>query len=697
MSIPLMSSSHPHCRLAARSRSERVGTPFTIPCLFGALLLLLTGAVSPVNARITKITVSSIQSPTFGGASFGDAGQYEKLIGRAFGEVDPMDARNAVIADIALAPRNARGMVEYSMDVYILRPVDRTKGNRRLVFEINNRGAKLAFSGTFGSLNSAVAGGNDPTTLADAGNGFLMRQGHSIAWSGWDVTVAPGANRLSITVPTAKNADGSSIVGPALEEFVIDNSATTAAALTYAAANLDKAQATLTVRNHYSDVPKTVAASGWEYIDAQSIRLLPAGTAFQLGTLYEFTYQAKDPLISGLGMAAVRDFGSFLHWETEDENGTANPLAGNVEFLYSFGVSQPARLMHDFLWLGFNADEKGRRVFDGMENYIGGATGGFFNYRFAQPGRTHRQHIARWYPEPQFPFTNQTISDPVTGRTDGRLQSCQASDTCPKILEINSENEYWAKAGSLLHTDMMGNDLDLGEAPNTRVYLLSSLPHGSASGVGICQQPRNPVVADPVLRALLIALDDWVTWGLHPPQNHVPKQSDGTLVPSLPQEGVGFPRIPGVIYNGLLHTGDLLNFGPFASQGILTTLPPGVRDGVYAALVPKTDEDGNDVAGVRMPEIAAPLATYTGWGLRQGPAADDGCDGSGQQISFAQSKQERISKGDPRMSLEERYADHDGYVKAVRRAVQKLQREGFLLREDAVRYLRAAETSNVLR
>lgn len=660
-------------------------------------ILLLAVGVEPAEARITKIAITSVQSPTFGGSSFGAVGQYEKLVGKAYGEVDPNDPHNAVITDISLAPRNERGMVEYSMDIYLLRPVDRSKGNQRLLFDVNNRGNKLALSGTFGSLNSARTGGNDPTTATDAGNGFLMREGFSVAWSGWDPTVVAGGNRLTISVPVAKNPDGTSIVGPSLEEFVIDNSTTLTGALTYPAASLDRTQASLTVRNRYADLPKVVPASGWEYVDAQTIRLLPAGAAFQNGSLYEFTYQAKDPLVAGLSFAATRDFASFLRSAATDDDGTVNPLAGNVHYVYTFGASQPTRFLHDFTFLGFNEDEQGRKVVDAMHNYTGGGNGIFLNYRFAQPARTHRQHVGRWYPEVQFPFTNQVITDPITGKTDGRLGRCRATDTCPKIFEVNTENEYWAKAGSLLHTDVYGYDLDLRETPETRFYHLASVAHGPAAGAGICQQPRNPVSPDPGLRALLVALNDWVSWSIHPPQNRVPRRSEGTLVPPLPQESAGFPKITGVKYNGLLHTGDLYNFGPMSEQGILSIFPPTIQESVYPVMVPRSDPDGNGLAGIRLPEIAAPVATYTGWALRAGPAADDGCDAAGQMIPFAQTRDERLSKNDSRLSIEERYKDHDGYVAAVLRVVQRLVRGRFLLREDAELYLRAAEASNVLR
>ena len=665
--------------------------------LAAALGILLLGSAEPAAARITRLDITNVQSPTFGGTSFGHVGAYEKLVGKAFGEVDPDDPRNSVITDIRHAPRNSAGMVEYSMDVYILAPIDRSRGNHRVLFEVNNRGSKLAISGPFGNFNDGVSGGNDPSDSADAGNGFLMREGYTLVWSGWDVSVAPTNSNLTITVPIARNPDGSSIVGPALEEFVIDNSTTLSGALTYPAATLDKGQANLTVRNHFGDAPIPVPMTGWEYASANSIRLLPAGTAFQSGTLYEFTYLAKDALVAGLGFTATRDFASFIRRAAADDRGVANPVARDVQFIYSFGASQPARFMHDFFSLGLNEDEQGRRVFDGILNWLGAGTGGFFNYRFAQPGRTHRQHIGRWYPEFRFPFTNQIIGDPVTGQTDGRLRKCQLTDTCPKIFEANSENEYWSKAGSLLHTDTFGNDLNLHAAPNTRVYLFSSLAHVPATGPGMCQQPRNPVSPNPGLRALLVALDEWVTRGVEPPRNRVPERLNGTLVSSLPQELAGFPHIPGIKYNGLLHTGDLFDFGSSFDNGILTTVPPAIKDSVYPALIPQTDSDGNDIAGIRLPDIAAPLATYTGWALRAGPAADDGCDPFGQQIAFPQTRADRLAKDDPRLSIEERYKDHDGYVKAVRNAVQRLVSRRFLLREDADEYIRAAELSSVLR
>ena len=662
-----------------------------------AVLVLTLGLASRANADITRIVITSIESPTFEGVSFGEVGQYEKVRMRAFGEVDPNDPRNAGIADIQLAPRNARGMVEYSMDVFVLKPVVLANGNHRLLYYMNNRGnldsALFPSIGVLSVFNDG-SGGNDPTTASHAGNGFLMRRGYTIVSSGWDAGVAPGGNRLTISVPVAKNPDGSPIVGPSLEEFVIDNATTIAAGLTYPAATLDKSQASLTVRVHYDDSPVAIPATGWEYVNNRTIRLLPAGTTFTQGRLYEFTYPARDPIVAGLGFAATRDLAAFLRHADQDDFSQPNPLAGDVRAIYAFGVSQPARYMRDFVHLGFNEDEAGRRVFEGILNWEGGASGIFLNYRFAQTARTHRQHVGRWYPEREFPFANQVLFDPVTGKTDGRLRRCQASNSCPWIFEVNSSNEYWVKASSLLHTDPLGNDLP--DPPNVRFYLLSSLAHVASTGPGICQQPGNPIVPNAALRALLVALNEWISEDKTPPASRVPRRAEGTLVASLPRETMGFPSIPGVTYNGLMTTGDLFDFGPFSNDGILTTLPPLFIGSPYPAFVPRTDADGNDVAGVRLPQIAVPLATYTGWSLRASAfAGDDLCDASGQKLAFGQTHAGRLAMGDTRLSIQERYPSHGAYVSAVAQAANNLRQQRLLLDEDVERIVEAAGESAV--
>lgn len=671
---------------------KRTGTGALVACGLVAATLLVS---APAQARITRIEITSTESPTFEGTSFGDAGQYEKLRGRAFGEVDPNAFPDNKITDIKLAPRNSRGMVEYSTEIIILRPIDAAKGNHRLFYELSNRGTVLALRVLNNGPGAAPTRTDYPSTAADAGNGFLMRQGYTMLFSGWDTTAPPGGGRLLTTVPIAKNPDGSSIVGPALEELIFDNVTTQVGRLTYPAATLDQTQAMLTVRTHYADTPVEIPASGWEYVTNRSIRLLPAGTTFAPGRLYEFKYPATDPTVAGLSFAIVRDLSAFFKNADADDAGNPNPIAGQAKLVYANATSQPARLLRDYIDLGFNQVGRHGKAIDGILNWIAGGSGGFFNYRFAQPFRTHRQHIARYTPERIFPFAWQLLFDPVTKQLDGRIVRCTLTRTCPKIIEANSANEYWVKGGSLLHTDTRGHDL-LREPRDVRLYFFSSYPHlPSAGTIPICQQPLNPLTPGIGMRPLLVDLDDWVSRHRAPPRSRLPRRVNGTLVPSLPQAQEGFPNIPGVTYNGLMTTGDLFDFGPQFKQGILTTLPPIITS-PYPVFVPKTDEDGNDIAGVRFPNVAVPTATYTGWALRTAAfAGDDLCDAFGQRIPFAQTKAERLAKGDPRLSIEERYPTHENYVNKVAKAARKLERERFLVPEDVDQTIQAAEDSDI--
>jgi hypothetical protein len=515
-----------------------------------------------------------------------------------------------------------------------------------------------------------------------------------MVWSGWDASAGmDNANyNTTITLPVAKNPDGSSITGPAYEYIV---SGAEAYELNYSAATLDQTKATLTHRVHLDDVPQVVPASGWAYdADAASIHLMPQGTRFRQGDIYEFSYTAKDPTVNAVGFAAVRDFNAFLRYEKADEDRTQNPLAGDITRIYTEIGSQPGRMLNDFRTLGFNQAENGKIVFDGMLQWIAAADGINMNSRFSQPGRTERNRQDQLYAEGVFPFANQHLTDPISGKTGGRYDACTKTNTCPLAMEIYSANEYWVKGASLFHTDPMGK-MDLPDHPMARLYFVSSMQHGTGNGAakGACQQFGNPLDSGPVLRALWEALDQWSTKGTAPPPSTVPRLADGTLVPPMPQEAEGFPKIPGVTYTGLKSTRYLLNYGPnFYKTGIPTINPPMItppmfdnpaNGPIYPTYVPKTDADGNDIAGIRLPDVTAPLATYTGWALRSGAQANDGCEGTGQMIAFPKTKAERIATGDPRLSIEERYASADAYTSAAKRAIDDLVAKRFMLQEDA--------------
>src|SRR5213594_1142753 len=603
----------------ARTRS-------TVSCLLAILALLaVCGSPGTADARIVRIQVTATESPTFGGYSWPGVGQYEKVVGKAFGEVDPFDTKNAVIVDIQLAPRNAGGKVEYSFDFYILKPIDLSRGAHKVMYEPPNRGGKTW--GNFGRM----PGGNDPGSVTDPtvlANAFLMPRGYTMVWSGWDKaagTSTAGFN-TTITLPIAKNPDGSTITGPAYEYIV--TSGTAAFPLNYPAATLDKSKATLIHRVHLNDVPAVIPATGWTYnASGTTINLVPAG--WVANDIYEFSYTANDPSVNGLGFAAIRDWNAWLRYEAADDFGTPNPLKGDIQRIYTEVVSQPGRLLNDFRHLGFNQAENGRKVFDGLMQWIAAGDGINMNYRFSQPGRTERNRQDHLYAEGVFPFANVMTHDPITRRTDSRYRRCEQSDTCPLGVEIYSANEYWVKAASLLHTDPRG-ERDLPDSHYARNYFISSHQHGTGNGAsrGACQQFLNPLNSAPVQRALFIALDERATEGRKPPASRVPTLRDHMLAPPLPQEGVGFPTIPNpfpadnpprptVTYTGLKTTRYKFNYGlNFDETGIPTINPPVItppyqdnlaNGPIYRSLIPKTDSDGNDIAVVRLPDVRVPL------------------------------------------------------------------------------------------
>jgi len=642
-----------------------------------------------VQARLTRFVVTTVESPTFGGYSWPGVGQYEKIAGQAFAEVNPFDPKNAGIVDIQLAPRNANGNVELSFDFYILKPIHLRRGAHRVMYEPPNRGNK-----TWGTLGR-FPGGNDPGSVTDPtvlANAFFMPRGYTMVWSGWDKAAGTSSADFvtTITLPIAANPDGSSITGPSFE-YIVTSSASYA--LTYPAATLDQGKATLTHRLHLDDTPDVLPASDWEYTDSTGTAIRLTAGNFVANDIYEFSYTAKDPTVNALGFAAIRDFNAWLRYGRRDDVGTVNPLAGDVRRIYTEVVSQPARTLNDFTYLGFNQAENGRIVFDGMLQWIGAGDGLSMNYRFSQPGRTERNRQDHLFNEAIFPFANVMTTDPFTGRSDSRYLRCEQSHTCPLAMEIYSANEYWVKAASLLHTNPDGIE-DLPDSPFARNYFISSHQHGTGSATtrGVCQQLQNPLNSAPVQRALFIALDEWATGHERPPPSRVPKLSDGTLVPPLPQSQMGFPDIPGVTYTGLKTTRYRFNLGPdFYETGIATINPPLItlpyednpaNGPIYPSFIPKTDSDGNDIAGIRLADVTVPLATYTGWALRSGAWANDGCESTGQYIPFGLTMAERIASGDPRPSLEERYQSLDEYAGEVANALENMVRERLLLCED---------------
>jgi len=550
-------------------------------------------------------------------------------------------------------------------------------------------------------------------------NSFLMPRGFSLVWSGWEDlgtldTLNASANfPIARFKPTSSNPTGT-ITGPSYE-YIVVGTATASQSLTYPAATLDKSTARLTHRVHLDDVPQVVPAANWNY-NADGTAITLTGN-FVANDIYEFLYIAKDPKVLGLGFAAVRDWMEFLRYERRDDAGNPNPLANHVRRVYTEISSQPGRFLNDFRHLGFNETERGKKAFDGHMQWIAAGNGINMNYRFAQTGRTERNRQNHLYIEGRFPFANVKTFDPITRDVDSRYERCEKSDTCPLGVEIYSANEYWVKAASLLHTTPDGTR-DLPDSKFTRNYFMSSMRHGTgnpgtdaAPNRGVCQQRDNPLNSAPVQRALFIALDEWAD-GRRPPHSRVPKFRDGTLVPPLPQSGMGFPNIPSpfadvpgpfVTYTGLKTTRYHFDYGHgFYDTGIATINPPVItpipgvvlpafpttyqdnpaNGPIYPSFIPKTDSDGNDIAGVRLADVTVPLATYTGWALRRGAQANDGCEANGQFIPFAKTEAERAAKGDPRPSVAARYPTFADYHGKIRAALNDMVEDRLLLCED---------------
>jgi len=668
----------------------------------GVASLLATSvlAAAPVaHARTTQIQILS-RGTAFGGHSFAGVGQYEFITGIATGEVNPADPQNAVITDIQLAPKNTRGNVSYQHNFYILQPLDFSKGNRKMMYEPPNRGGK-----TYQTLNNTPTGTNDPAALTDPtalDDSFLWTRGYTTVWTGWENNLGPlssappyppGAPVSTASFPVAHGPNNATLTGPGYE-YIVTGAATFTLAYPAASGNQGAPDAVLTHRVHLDDTPQVVPPSGWAYTDATNTAIKLTGGNFVNNDIYEFSYIAKDPTVNGLGLAAIRDFNSFLRFASHDDSGTPNPIRGHIDRIYTETSSQPARTLNDFTHLGFNEDENHRKVFDGMMQWIGAGDGLNMNYRWSQTKRTNRNRQELLYLEGLYPFANVPTKDPISGTSDWRYKKCEQTNTCPLAMEFYSANEFWVKAGSLMSTDPTGK-FDLPDHPLTRLYLLSSKQHGGAgdpTSKGVCQQFLNPLDSAPVQRALWTDLDDWSTRGIQPPNSEVPKLKDHTLVPPLPQDGVGFPHVPGVTYTGLKTTRYRFNLGPNFYQTFVPTINPPVitppyednpaNGAIYPSYVPKTDNDGNDIAGIRLPELDVPLATYTGWGLRSGVWANDGCEASGQYIPFQATRTARLAAGDPRPSVQERYPSFGAYRAKVILAVDNLVKNRFLICDD---------------
>jgi hypothetical protein len=649
------------------------------------------------TSRVTRVEIERVESPAYDGHAFGHTGPYEAILGRFHGEIDPGDPHNAFIVNLDRAPRNAQGMVEYSADFRILKPIDMTRGNATLFYDVVNRGNQRAFN-----LHVGLTGpyGSYPTSAADLGDGFLMEQAYTIVSSGWQGDLLPGGGRLTAQFPVATRPDGSPIRRWITTELIFSRPAHSAP-VEYRAVADSMPEAKLYRRANAHAELERLPRSSWSFATCDGTGTvenspqdvcMPAG--FSMSHVYTLVYEAQDPIVLGMGFGAIRDFVSFLRHDTTDVNPIVARAGGErspIRRVIAFGQSQPGRLVRDFVYQGANRDSSGRLVFDGAIAHTGGARRTFTNFEFGMPGRFSRSAEDHYFPDDQFPFTYETLTDPVSGRVDGELARCRVTGTCPRIMQWDSATEGWAGRDSLILTDPLGmTDIPLPE--NVRVYYFAGTQHQGGDGEdpspesrGICELPANPNPYRDAQRALLEAMQAWVTDGTLPPDSQHPKLSDGTLV--APSEAThAFPSIPSVDYRPKVN--DLFVNDDFA-------LPPRHHPTAeYKVLVGKVDTDGNEIAGVRSTMLQVPLGTYTPWNVRRaGFMKGESCATAGGYIPFAKTKDERGA--DPRPSLEERYGTHERYVERVRAAAAQLQQSGFLRPQDAERLIHEAEQRNL--
>ena len=601
------------------------------------------------------------------GKPFGDVGAYEKIVGRLSHAVDPGHRLHAQIADIAFAPKNAHGRVEFSGDFYLLRPLDAHKGNQRLLFDIPNRGRKSTIS-----LFNSTPRSADPTAPQEFGNGFLLRRGYTLAWAGWQADIEREKGFMALDVPHARGITDYMRVElkPHSREARMplgDLSHVTCPSVPQAAVDIDDANARLTVREHSCDAAVEIPRSAWRFPDPGHVEL---DGGFAPGAIYSVVFRAADPAILGLGFLAIRDAAAWLRWAPAS-NG--NPCAGELERAYLYGMSQNGRFIRDMLFRGLDEDEQGRMVFDGVMSHIAGAQRGEFNMRFGQPSLMSGHSIGVLEP-----FNDRDVYRRLTQRGHA-----------PRIITTNSAWEYWRGDASLIHTDVEGTR-DVEPPEFVRTYLLAGTQHttgpipplSAEPNTGNRGQHRFNVVDDrPLMRSALQNLDRWVSEGLEPPPSAFPRLSDGTAVEAESLTGF-FSSIPGARAPERIGRPVRLDFGPDTARGIVK-YPPKVG-APYPSYVSALDAEGNEIAGIRPAELRAPLATFMGWNPRhpENGAAGDIMLMMGSSLPFARAQAERVRTGDPRASIAERYASKADYLELVRQAAQELIASRHVLAED---------------
>jgi hypothetical protein len=635
-------------------------------------------------AEVARVEIATI-TPWLGGRSLGKGGSFEKLQGRVYFEMDPESSTGQRVTDIALAPRNARGRVEFSTDFVLVRPRDRARARHSVLLEIPNRGLtqsngsffSTAHGATFDLMNLAV------TTLSDA---FLFDQGFTVAWLGWQFDLPRGAIRMEAPVANVNGPVRHSIIATSAGSHLVRLGGSNS----YCAADAVQPDAQLVVKSHFDDPGRVLPRAGWTFARVEDGKSTPdpcsvvSRDQFEPGKIYELIYRGANPPLAGLGEAAVSDFVSWLKF-----GGVPSPLREHPETLsrvLGYGYSQSGRFLRDFLYRGFNADERGRQAFDGLFIASAGAGRGSFDHRYAMPGAAGNSVLSDLRPVDLFPFTDGVEEDPVTGANDGLLRQAESSRTVPRIFYTYSSTEYWARMGSLACTTVDGAQ-ELPMSTAARLYFYAGTPHApypfpptKNSRADTYENYGNFARADWSFRALLLDLDEWVTNGTSPPDSAYPRLA----VDLVSRDHVGFPNIPGVRFPAYMPRNWRVDYGPdFMANGIIANEPPKLGQ-PYTILVPRANRDGNDSGGISLPDVAVPLGTFTGWNY-QLPALPDldylsGLVGS--FIPFPLTARERKLSGDARQSIAERYSGRDDYIEKVRISARSLVSRRLMRLED---------------
>jgi len=586
-----------------------------------AVITLCAALVTLSQAAVTRVDVTEKI----------DLAGYERIAGKVYFAVDPKLPANRAIVDIDLAPRNAAGLVEFSADLLVLRPKDAAKSNGTAFLEIANRGTQPFF----GALN--IGGGRGARTEQDLGDRFMLDQGFTLVWVGWQFDVNAGANSVKLYAPVLAGVTGK------VRTEILVNQKSNAQALPYPAASV--ASGTLTVRDKADGQRFAIPNDQWKLAGDSRIEY---AAGFEPGRLYDFVYTAKDATVAGLGMAAVRDYIAY------------SKQRGEVKRAIGAGISQSGRFLRTFIADGFNADEQGKKVFDGVWAHVAGAGNGDFNQRFAQPSRTSGQFSGVDFPTDLPPFN-----------PDELLAKSAKAGVAPKLLLSNGSHEYWGRAAGLNHISADGKR-DVALSPDVRLYYVAGTQHGAGGAPNpSVQNPTNPMDWSFFQRAMLVALNKWITDGTAPPASQLPRIDKDQLVTA---SALRFPRIPGV---NIVKTA-------YAPRRLdLSIEPPKVGD-AFPALVPQVDADGNETSGIRLPELRVPLATYMGWNLRN-PSVGSPTEQFpliGSMVAFPKTRAEREKSGDPRLSIEERYPNQQEYLSKIEAAARDLAKQRFLLEAD---------------